>query len=105
MINSRRVEEVLQLSQSKLVNGVYNGVVLDNQDPKLIGRIKVSIPQVTEGIVVGDLPWYSGEHSFMSSPNAQMHVPTVGSQVVIRFPTDDIYNGLYSFILVSEPPR
>jgi hypothetical protein len=94
-----------------LSSGVYNGKVVDNKDPGFpngggpVGRIKVSIPELTEGIPVEDLPWYSGKHNFTSGMNSHGTVPPIGSEVVVEFPNDDIYNGVYSYVIISSPPK
>lgn len=109
MFNKVRLKSLIDGS-SDLSVGIYNGKVVAATDPGFkdgsgpVGRIRVSIPGLTEGIPVEDLPWYSGKQGFNSSPNSQAKVPPVGSEVVVEFPTNDIYNGLYSYVIISSAP-
>lgn len=61
------------------------GIVVDNEDPEKLGRVKCTI----EKIFVGEkdlLPWIA----LPVDPN-RMYVPKVGSKLRIEFPYNDIY--------------
>jgi type VI secretion system secreted protein VgrG len=76
----------------------YLGTVVDNNDPKKIGRIKVTITGLLEG-ANDALPWVYRRSPVGSGKDAstgQFQVPKVGSKVEIVFPTDDIYSPFYS---------
>lgn len=67
----------------------YMGTVVDNKDPKKLGRVKCSI----EGLLNFDkekLPWIMGN----GSPKKRS-VPEIGDQLIIIFPFKDIYHGMF----------
>lgn len=102
MFNKYKLSNVIQ--NSRRLTGFYNGVVVDASDPESKSRIKVEIEELTKGVESDLLPWYVVKQSFNASPNSQATIPPVGSEVVVEFPTDDIYNGLVSYVIVSSPP-
>lgn len=108
MFNKFKIKDIID--ESKKLSGIYNGEIVDIADPGYkenglpLGRVRVSIPGLTEGIVKELLPWYSSKQNFNSSPNSQATIPPIGSQVVVEFPTNDIYNGLVSYVIISSPP-
>lgn len=75
------------------------GVVLFNNDPKQIGRIKVKI----DGLLPFDdhkqLPWvFSLLDPGLRGPlPSGFGVPTVNSWVLVMFPHDSIYQGFYYY--------
>ena len=87
-----------------LKGGFYNGIVVDRDDKDKHLRVKVSIFNLTEGITKDLLPWYTMENTITSSPNASGSIPPQGSEVVVEFPTDDIYNGIVTYKVNSRPP-
>lgn len=109
MFNKYKVKSVID--NSNRLSGIYNGKVVNTADPGFkgdgapLGRVQVSIPGLTEGIEDKDLPWYSVRIPVDDSPQAKMKIPPVGSQVVVEFLTNDIYNGLVSYVIVSSPPQ
>lgn len=67
---------------------VYEGTVVDNNDPEMLGRIKVQIKEVFEGMKTAHLPWVIPDlqHSDGASPETGcFSVPEVGSLVSIQF--------------------
>lgn len=69
---------------------VHYGEVLDNDDPKKLGRIKVKIEFIFEE-AAADLPWvYPNEFSPSS-----LYVPQVGEKVKVVFRNGDIYHPEY----------
>jgi len=77
------------------------GQVVDASDPENYQRIKVAIPNVTEGVPVEELPWYPC--LVTSSNNNSTIVPDLGSFVLVKFPNGDIYNGIVEGFLGSAP--
>lgn len=79
-------------------NETYLGVVMDNQDPLKLGRIKVYI-SMYEDVKADDLPWcYPLLHTFLgnSKESIMFSVPEEGSEVRVSFPTRDKYAPYYS---------
>lgn len=103
MFNKYKMAKLVQTRNT--LEGVFNGVVVDRQDTEFLSRVKVSIFNLTEGIATDDLPWYHVEKGAGASPNSQASIPSLGSEVVVVFPTDDVYNGKVSYEIVSRPPR
>jgi len=87
-----------------LSNRVWIGKVVDTQDPDGNSRIKVEIEGLTEGIDKEYLPWYTTAQAFNPASNSQTTLPPVNARVKVEFPTDDIYNGLAEYSVVSVPP-
>ncbi len=103
MFNINKVSHLLDC-RNDLSRGFYNGLVVDTEDPEALSRVRVNIPTLTEGIPTDKLPWYSIKSPIHASPNSKTSIPTLGSEVVIEFPTDDIYNGQLAYVVVSKPP-
>lgn len=76
----------------------YLGFVEDNLDPAKLGRIKVRI-EIFADTPTDELPWayplMGGQHG-NSSIEGGLHVPEVGSQVRISFPSKDLTAPYYS---------
>lgn len=76
----------------------YKGIVVDNDDPKKLGRIKVNIQGFLEGLAE-ELPWIFPENPTGLGGRADLSsfiVPEVSSRVQVEFPFDDIYAGFYT---------
>ena len=84
----------------------YIGNVVDNNDPKKLGRIKVRISVYSE-LKDDALPWASP--LLASHGNSQdyggLNVPEVGSQVRITFPSRDFTAPYYSGAELNETTR
>jgi len=77
---------------------IYRGKVLDNNDPDELGRIKVQVLNVLEGIEAAFLPWAIPAMSlFTGSGNGFgcFTVPEVDSYVWCFFEAGDIYQPVY----------
>jgi len=109
MINKYKLHNII-LNSFEL-EGEYTGIVVDTKDPgfkndgKPLSRVRVSIPELTDGIATDKLPWYLIRQTVNDSPNSQSKIPPVGSSVVVTFPDKTIYNGVVSYMIVSHPPR
>lgn len=69
-------------------NGTFIGIVVDNKDPKKLGRCKVRVINVFDTIEVKDLPWASPWKDL--SGNA-FSVPDLGKMVTVVFEQGNIY--------------
>lgn len=92
------------INQKRNISVPHRGFVQKNDDPKKIGRIKVSIPKMLD-LDVDSLPWiYPLQPSFLGARvrAAQFAVPQMGSHVAVVFPFDNIYFGFYIGLWYSE---
>jgi hypothetical protein len=72
------------------LEGVHKGIVVSNEDPQKLGRVKCTIKGVLEGDTE-KLPWISSK---LVSPK-RFNVPEVGETLIIEF-VDSIYNPYYT---------
>ena len=84
----------------------YIGNVVDNNDPKKLGRIKVQI-SVYADLKPEAIPWASP--LLASHGNSQeyggINIPEIGSQVRITFPSKDLTAPYYSGAELNETTR
>lgn len=102
MFNKVKVRDLIHTPNS--LTGFYNGIVVDRNDPKGLQRVRVEIFNLTKGIPVDHLPWYSVASPVSSHPNSSGVIPPLRSEVVVEFDSDDIYNGVVKYMLESRPP-
>lgn len=92
---------------------LYEGTVVENKDPRKIGRVKIRVAGVWDGISDQDLPWAIPKytHSFGAfndgSANTKrcgnFYVPRIKSKVCVQFPQDgDPHNPVYSGYTVDD---
>lgn len=86
---------------------VFYGKVISNEDPKLLGRIKIAIPDLLpwESLQSGSqdqkslfLPWFYPEgHDGLGGGPIGTHfsIPEEDSTVIVTFPYNSIYHGVY----------
>ena len=90
----------VQMNIDPMVNGVdqeYEGIVEDNLDPLMLGRVKVRYGMV-EDADEEDLPWcYPTANVFLgnSKDSISFSVPEIGSSVKVYYPTKDRYLPYY----------
>ncbi len=84
----------------------YIGNVVDNNDPKKLGRVKVQI-SVYSDLKIEAIPWASP--LLASHGNSQeyggINVPEIGSQVRVTFPSKDFTAPYYSGAELNETTR
>jgi len=75
----------------------WKGIVVDNADPRKLGRVKCQIP----GLIVGtpeQLPWvFRRSKSFLGgdATSGEFSVPKLNSELIINFPFKDPYTSEY----------
>lgn len=72
----------------------YLGIVLENKDPKRIGRCKIRVISVFDTLPTEDIPWATP----WKDPNGnQFIVPEIGKVVTVQFDSDNIYKPEYIY--------
>ena len=75
----------------------HKGIVVDNDDPLKLKRIKCVITDILNETDVDSLPWvYQHNGSSGSTTAESCYIPSVGDEVTITFPYNDIYFPFYS---------
>lgn len=79
-------------------SGLFRAEVLDNVDPSKLGRIKVNVFGLYDGIDSNDLPWAVPMQPVGPGAGAGFgifSVPEIGSNVFVMFEGGDIYQPVY----------
>jgi hypothetical protein len=71
------------------------GIVVDNKDPRGLGRVKCVIAGMLEGRLA-KLPWISPWEGGESTGSASGKAPEIGAILTIQFPFHDVYTGFYT---------
>ena len=93
-----------KLRDQKKLDGTYVGKVKDINDPLKLNRIKIEVDELTKGIKKDWLPWYICEFPVKSTYNATVDIPPKDSYVLVKFPNNDIYNGIV-YGMISRKPQ
>lgn len=84
------------------------GKVVDNNDPKKLGRVKMQITGVLEDTDFTKLPWIYPKNpvGFGGTPDgSDLEVPTIGAELTVEFPYKEVYFGFYTGYQRSETTR
>lgn len=87
------------IKKVNLLEGLHVGVVVSNEDPLGLGRIKCKILGLLEDSDVNSLPWcYRLSSTSLGDKEGEViwGAPSIGSQVCISFPDGSIYTPIYS---------
>lgn len=96
--------KIVKEYSSPNTSDTYIGTVVDNADPKKLGRVRILI-SLYEDLEVDSYPWATPLLSTFlgNSANAvSFSVPEIGSQVRVTFPTKDVYAPYYSGCEMNE---
>lgn len=74
----------------------YVGIIVDNNDPEKLGRCRINVYTVFDGVPTDSLPWALPDMSFIGSNVGSFIVPTVGTVVSVYFQNGDIYSPHYT---------
>lgn len=81
----------------RLLKQQHKGLVLENKDPRRLGRVKCHIAGLIEG-AVSDLPWCFPMNGFGLGGGMRVSgfsVPEKGTELVIEFPWENPYAPFY----------
>jgi len=92
-----------KIRDDKKLDGIYVGKVKDINDPLKLNRVKVEIDELTKGIKKDWLPWYVIEYPVKNDFNNQSSIPPKDSYVLVKFPNNDIYNGVVYGMISRKP--
>lgn len=93
------------LNKQKNLKIPHRAVVKDNDDPDKLGRIKVVIKDLLEGISIDNLPWIYPRNPYSLGGRVDLStfsVPEIDSEVSVVFPYNNIYFGFYTGYWQSE---
>jgi len=71
--------------------GKYIGIVLDNNDPLKIGRVKARVYGLHDNFTVDELPWAMVEFPMAFSVKGSFMVPEINTLVYCEFDDQDLY--------------
>lgn len=95
---ARVADGITQYSRERMrpLKKRYIGQVVENDDPKRLGRAKVEIPGLTKGLKKDAMPWYrTWQPSILgaSTYSGTFAVPQVNTIVCVEFDSEDLYDG------------
>jgi len=80
------------------LKGFFRGKVLDNDDPDELGKIKVEVFSIFDGILAADLPWAVPAMPMFTGAGFDhgcFSVPEINSYVWCFFEQEDVYQPVY----------
>lgn len=93
------------MKRNDILSVPQRGIVVDNNDPKKIGRVKCTIPGLFEETDFDKLPWVAPwrEAKLGGSPDSSsMAAPELESELAIEFPFKNIYFPFYTGAWVND---
>lgn len=84
-------------SSQKVANREFNGVVVDNNDPERLQRVRVRIRDIHAGIEDADIPWATKRDAARgTAPGVtSVDVPPLGAKVKVMFRDESLYSPTY----------
>lgn len=92
-------------SRDRPLETFHVGFVTDNVDPLRLGRVKLRIPNLLE-FAPELTPWFTPVSSVWfggSNVSRSLWVPDLEDQLVVVFPSRDIYSGFYIGVIPTVP--
>ena len=83
------IKDLMQFGMESIQRfySVYAAIVADNDDPEQLGRIKISVPEITAGQVIDK--WITPVTAFGGNNNGFVAVPSTGENVWVTFRCGD----------------
>lgn len=72
----------------------FLGKVVDNKDPKFMGRVRIRINSIHQGVPDNELPWATSQTG--SGGHGSIDVPSIGDQVYTSFQGTDGHELMYT---------
>lgn len=83
-------------------SGIYVGLVVDNNDPKKLGRLKISIPSVYGNIKNEDLPWAEPCFPYGHTDKGIFFIPEKNSLISVMFINGSPYKPIWLGAIFRE---
>jgi hypothetical protein len=100
------INSVKEVKKTQLDEQRFFGKVVDNADPKKLGRVKIRVLELFDSedrIPTSKLPWAVKEdNQFLGKNSKQFCVPSIGTYVSLYFSKGDIYSPIYCGELQSQ---
>lgn len=77
------------------LQGIYVGVVVDNEDPAKKGRLKIRVPMVYGNIDDADLPWCEPCFPYGYNDTGIFFIPEIGALTVTMFINGSFYKPIW----------
>ena len=91
------LKEFLEQKEQQLLNTSYVGKVVDNNDPRQLGRCRIRVYGVYGNKIPDDeLPWALPEFSFIGSKLGSFIVPPTGCIVSVYFDNGELSKPVYT---------
>lgn len=91
------IKYIEHLKKTENLKFPHKGIIVDNNDPKKLGRVKVTITGLLEDSIEM-LPWVAPLNPFGlggSNNGSSFSVPEIGSELIVIFPYEEIYFPFY----------
>lgn len=83
-------------------DSIYIGEVVDNNDPKQLGRLKVRIPSIYGNIVKEDLPWCEPSFPYGCHDRGFFFIPELKTLVTVMFINGSPYSPIWTGTIHRE---
>ena len=77
-----------------MYEGIFLGIVVDNNDPDRDNKCRVRVINVFDGLDTSDIPWAT---AFKSNSGTSCDLPNLGKVVTVHFENGDLYNPIYRY--------